>query len=58
MRDLDFQMQLILEHDDLSSCDKARLYHETLQCYMHQLELYKNRPLSLMDINQLESWER
>lgn len=50
MRDLDFQMQMILDRADLNSRDKARLYHYTLQRCMHRLDQYKNRPLGLVEI--------
>ena len=50
LRDLDYQMQQVLEQDELAPHDKAKLYQQTLQRYLTRLNQYRSKPLGLVDI--------
>lgn len=50
LRELDSQMQQVLESENLSFDEKATLYNQTLQRYLTRLAQYKTRPLGLVDI--------
>ena len=50
LRDLDNQMQQILEREDLSPRDKVKQYQQILQLYTFRLGEYKQKPLGLLDM--------
>ena len=49
LRELDAQMQEILNREDLSPRDKIRQYQQTLQRYTNRLTEYRHKPLGLVD---------
>lgn len=49
LRELDVQMQEILNREDLSPRDKVRQYQQTLQLYTNRLAEYRHKPLGLVD---------
>ena len=49
LRELDELMQTVLEREDLSPRDKARMYQRSLHRYMTRLDQYRNKPLGLVD---------
>lgn len=52
LRDLDHQMQQVLENEDLPPREKARVYQQTLQRYLNRLEQYRQKPLGVVDIKE------
>lgn len=50
LRDLDDQMQQVLEREDLLPHDKAKMYQQTLQRYLTRIAQYRNKSLGLVDI--------
>lgn len=52
LRDLDEQMNLVLERKDVDAREKARLYQRTLRRYMTRLDQYKERPLGAVNVKQ------
>jgi hypothetical protein len=50
LRDLDTQMQQILDREDLSPREKVRQYQHTLQLYTNRLSEYRQKPLGLLDM--------
>ena len=52
LRELDRQMQHIMDQPDISDRDKARVYQQTLQRYMNRLDQYRHKPLGIVDFKQ------
>jgi hypothetical protein len=51
LRELDNQMQQVLDRETLSPRDKARQYQQILQRYTNRLDDYRHKPLGLVDMN-------
>ena len=50
LRDLDTQMQQLLDREDLSPRDKVTQYQQLLQRYTTRLNEYRHKPLGLIDM--------
>lgn len=52
LRNLDGEMNTVLDREDLSSRDKARLYQKTLRQYLTRFDQYQDRPLWVVNVHQ------
>ena len=57
LRDLDSQMQQLLDREDLSPRDKVTQYQQLLQRYTTRLNEYRHKPLGLIDMKPTPSPE-
>ena len=50
LRDLDMQMQQLLDREDLAPRDKVTQYQQLLQRYTTRLHEYRHKPLGILDM--------